>query len=85
MLNMQEPYDALAFITDLFNQLEDETELLQLKDVQDAFMAAYGSEANRVDVFGEDSDYDVGRSLSAEFIEKTGLETLPQVGIELEH
>ena len=32
-----------------------------------------------VDVFGEDSEYDVGRQLSAEFIEKTGLNSLPQV------
>ncbi len=32
-----------------------------------------------MDVFGEDSDYDVGRSLAAEFIERTGLQTLPQV------
>ena len=31
------------------------------------------------DVFGEDSEYDVGRQLAKEFVEKTGLVTLPQV------
>ena len=31
------------------------------------------------DVFGEDSEYDVGRQLAAEFIDKTGLTTFPQV------
>jgi hypothetical protein len=47
--------------------------------VRDAFSSSYGGEANLVDVFGEDSDYDVGRSLAAEFIQRTGLESLPQV------
>ena len=69
----------MAFITDLINQLEDDSDAIQLKDVHDAFMSAYGSVVNRLDIFGEDSDYDVGRTLAAEFIEKTGLETLPQV------
>jgi hypothetical protein len=49
--------------------------------VRDAFANSYGSDVNMIDVFGEDSDYDVGRSLAAEFIQKTGLEVLPQVGI----
>ena len=42
-------------------------------------MEAYGSDVKMLDVFGEDSEYDVGRQLSAEFIEKTGLNSLPQV------
>jgi hypothetical protein len=47
--------------------------------VRDAFSSSYGGEANLLDVFGEDSDYDVGRALAAEFIQRTGLQTLPQV------
>ena len=42
-------------------------------------MSTYGSAVNKLDVFGEDSDYDVGRMLADEFIQKTGLESLPQV------
>jgi hypothetical protein len=42
-------------------------------------MSSYGSQINKLDIFGEDSDYDVGRTLAEEFIQKTGLENLPQV------
>lgn len=30
-------------------------------------------------MFGEDSDYDVGRMLAQEFVEKAGITSLPQV------
>ena len=43
-------------------------------------MENYGSDVRMADVFGEDSEYDVGRQLAKEFLEKTGLASLPQVG-----
>ena len=52
---------------------------MRLQDVRDAFSSSYGATVNLVDVFGEDSDYDVGRALAAEFIQKTGLDNMPQV------
>ncbi len=76
---LQDAYTALSFITDLYNNKDDETEAILLQEVRDAFSSSYGGEANLVDVFGEDADYDVGRSLAAEFIQRTGLESLPQV------
>jgi hypothetical protein len=76
---LQDAYTALSFITDLYNNKDDETEAIGLQEVRDAFSSSYGGEANLVDVFGEDSDYDVGRSLAAEFIQRTGLQTFPQV------
>jgi UDP-glucose:glycoprotein glucosyltransferase len=78
---LQDAYTALSFITDLYNNKDDETEAIGLQEVRDAFSSSYGGEANLVDVFGEDSDYDVGRALAAEFIQRTGLQTLPQVTV----
>ena len=40
-------------------------------------MENYGSDVRMADVFGEDSEYDVGRQLAKEFLEKTGLASLP--------
>lgn len=47
-------------------------------DVTAAFKGKYPS-VELDDVFGEDSDYDVGRLLAQEFVEKAGITSLPQV------
>ena len=64
----KDPYDALAFITDVYSKSEDDSEDVELKDVTETFMDSYGADVKMIDVFGEDSEYDVGRSLSADFI-----------------
>ena len=74
----KQAYDGLAFITDLYSRLEEGDDL-DVAHVRETFMESYGSDVKMVDVFGEDSEYDVGRQLAAEFIEKTGLPSLPQV------
>eukprot|EP00092_Neocalanus_flemingeri_P004418 GFUD01004753.1.p1 GENE.GFUD01004753.1~~GFUD01004753.1.p1 ORF type:complete len:1525 (-),score=439.73 GFUD01004753.1:373-4947(-) len=74
----KEPYDALAFITDVYSKGED-GEDVSLSDVRDTFMDSYGADVKMEDVFGEDSEYDVGRSLSEDFIIRSGLGSLPQV------
>ena len=56
-----------------------ETDKLTVAAIKDTFMESYGSDVKMADVFSEDSEYDVGRQLAAEFIEKTGLTSLPQV------
>ena len=76
----KDPYDALAFITDVYSKAEDDSEDVDLKDVRETFMDSYGADVKLDDVFGEESEYDVGRSLSADFISRSGLgEELPQV------
>ena len=58
----------------------DDSEDVDLKDVRETFMDSYGADVKLDDVFGEESEYDVGRSLSADFISRSGLgEELPQV------
>jgi len=74
----KEPYDALAFITDVYSKGED-SEDVSLGEVRDTFMDSYGADVKMDDVFGEDSEYDVGRSLSEDFITRSGLGSLPQV------
>ena len=76
----KDPYDALAFITDVYSKSDDDSEDVELKDVRETFMDSYGADVKLEDVFGEDSEYDVGRTLSADFISRSGLgEELPQV------
>ena len=76
----KDPYDALAFITDVYSKSDDDSESVELKDVRETFMDSYGADVKMDEVFGEDSEYDVGRSLSADFISRSGLGAeLPQV------
>ena len=72
-------YDALAFITDVYSKSEDDSEDVDVKDVKETFMDSYGADVKMIDVFGEDSEYDVGRTLSADFVSRSGLSDLPQV------
>lgn len=55
---------------------------VSVTDVTTAFKSKYPS-VELADVFGEDSDYDVGRLLAQEFVEKAGITSLPQVMIAL--
>lgn len=55
---------------------------VSVTDVTTAFKNKYPS-VELDDVFGEDSDYDVGRLLAQEFVEKAGITSLPQVMITL--
>ena len=75
----KDAYDGLAFITDVYSKSEDDSEDVDVKDVRETFMDTYGADVKMIDVFGEDSEYDVGRTLSAEFISRSGLGELPQV------
>lgn len=51
---------------------------ITVDDVTSHFKSKYRS-VDLEDVFGEDSDYDVGRMLAQEFVEKAGITSLPQV------
>lgn len=70
----KEAADALSFITDVYGKTNDETsDEVSVKVVRDVFMESYGSDVKMDDVFGSESEYDVGRQLAADLIEKSGL------------
>ena len=69
----KEPYDALALITDVYSKAEDDSEEVDLKDDRETFMDSYGADVKLEEVFGEESEYDVGQSLSADFLSMSGL------------
>ena len=72
------PYDALAFVTDVFAKVGEAAEVTP-KDVHDLFMQNYPKAGNVEDVFGEDSEFDVGRQLAADFFQRSGFKETPQV------
>lgn len=78
----KEPYDALAFITDVYSRIDgDQDEDVTVEMVHKVFKSSYAS-AKVDDVFEEDSEYDVGRQLAKDFVQRTGFsgsEDLPQV------
>ena len=51
---------------------------LEVSDVKKA-LKAKDSKANINYIFGEESEYDVGRHLASDFIKRTGFKKLPQV------
>ncbi|KAL1423916.1 hypothetical protein MTO96_020712 [Rhipicephalus appendiculatus] len=69
------PYDGLSFITDVYavtksGPITAETVIAQFK------LKFPGEDLEMI--FGEDSDYDTGRKLAWEFINKTGITGTPQ-------
>merc|ERR1719334_948943 len=74
----KEPYDALAFITDVYSR-GDEDDDVTVTEVREVFMDSYGADVKLDEVFGEDSEYDVGRTLAEDFVSRSGLGSLPQV------
>lgn len=54
-----------------------DTEKVLIEDVQSTLKKKY-SVSNIDDILGEDSDYDFGRKLAKDFIQRSGLRTLPQ-------
>lgn len=67
-------YKALQFLTDVYSNVEGD---VTVDDVTKLFQKKYPS-MDLEDIFGEDSDYDVGRMLSQDFIEKAGITSFPQ-------
>lgn len=53
-----------------------------VQDIKSHLKNTY-SGANLEDVFGEDSEYDTGRQLAKDFVERSGFKKLPQVGFGL--
>ena len=73
-----QPYDALAFITDVFAKVGDTADVTA-KSVHDLFAQNYPKAGSLEDIFGEDSEFDVGRQLAADFFQRSGFKETPQV------
>lgn len=69
------PYDGLSFITDVYAAVKGEPVTTETVIAQ--FKLKFPGEDLEL-IFGEDSDYDTGRKLAWEFINKTGITGTPQ-------
>ncbi|XP_071443072.1 UDP-glucose:glycoprotein glucosyltransferase 1 [Hetaerina americana] len=67
---------GLSFITDVYAASEDGP--INPEKVGELLKAKYPS-ADLEDIFGEDSDYDIGRRLAQDFVQRSGFRRLPQV------
>lgn len=67
-------YRALQFLLDIYSNAQED---VTVADVTSVFKSKYPS-IDLDDVFDEDSDYDVGRMLAQDFVEKAGISNLPQ-------
>lgn len=65
---------ALSFLNNVFEAAKDED--VTLEHIKNILEKKY--QADVTDVLGEDSDYDFGRKLAADFVQRTGLKNLPQ-------
>ena len=70
--------DALAFITQVYDGNSDEGSDIKLDEITAKFEAEFGSEKAK-EVFENESEYDVGRTLAKDFLDRSGLDNLPQV------
>ncbi|XP_064455820.1 UDP-glucose:glycoprotein glucosyltransferase 1-like isoform X2 [Ornithodoros turicata] len=68
------PYEGLSFITDIYASTKEE---ITSDDVINFFKSKYPGEDLSL-IFGEDSDYDTGRKLAWDFINKTRIGGPPQ-------
>ncbi len=76
----KENADALSFITDVYASIDEDHEGdVTVEQVHQVFLENYGSDAKLDDVFDEDSEYDIGRQLAKDFVDRSGFQKLPQV------
>uniref|UniRef100_A0A182J6H8 UDP-glucose:glycoprotein glucosyltransferase n=1 Tax=Anopheles atroparvus TaxID=41427 RepID=A0A182J6H8_ANOAO len=71
--------EALGFLTDLFAATDD-MKVIRYADVRAVLRKKFNRlKPEEVDeILGEDSDFDYGRQLAQEFIDRLGLKTVPQ-------
>lgn len=59
-----------------FKVLSSASDVVKVDDVKKELMKQFGDDY--LDILGEDSDYDFGRQLSLDFVQRTGQRVLPQ-------
>ncbi|XP_067014377.2 UDP-glucose:glycoprotein glucosyltransferase isoform X2 [Anabrus simplex] len=72
----KDQYHGLSFITDVYAAVKDERDVT-VEDVMGALKVKYPS-ADADEILGEDSSYDTGRRLARDFVDRSGLWSLPQ-------
>ncbi|XP_066143458.1 UDP-glucose:glycoprotein glucosyltransferase [Euwallacea fornicatus] len=70
----RDPVSAYSFLRTVLASSEGEH--VTIEDVKKELRSQYKEDPN--DILGEDSDYDFGRQLSLDFIDRTGLKVFPQ-------
>lgn len=74
------PRDALGYLTDVYAATDADTDVT-LKTIQKQLKKSDGelTDDQIDDILGEDSDYDYGRQIAGEFLERLGVAATPQV------
>lgn len=71
------PRSALDFFTELLSSIDSKSDL-KLADIQKQLKKTFKLNGEQVDeILGEDSDYDYGRTLANEFVDRLGAMDLP--------
>lgn len=71
------PSTALNFLITVLGSTEEGVDDVTVEDVKTQLKKQFGEDAID-DVLGDDSDYDFGRQLSQDFVQRSGLRSLPQ-------
>uniref|UniRef100_A0A1B6BXN7 UDP-glucose:glycoprotein glucosyltransferase n=1 Tax=Clastoptera arizonana TaxID=38151 RepID=A0A1B6BXN7_9HEMI len=75
---VKDAYQGLSFITDVYATAKKDDQDIQPEDVKKLLRTRFHS-ADINEIFGPDTDYDTGRKLAADFVQRSGFRTLPQV------
>ncbi|XP_075236839.1 UDP-glucose-glycoprotein glucosyltransferase isoform X2 [Lycorma delicatula] len=74
----KDPFSALSFVTDVYASIKDEDKDVLPGNVYKLLTIRYpNSEPD--EVLGPDTDYDTGRRLASDFVQRSGFHHLPQV------
>ncbi|KAJ4438070.1 hypothetical protein ANN_14009 [Periplaneta americana] len=74
--DVKDAYHGLAFITDVYATIKEDRDVT-VEDVMSLLNVKYRS-ADVEEIFGEDSEYDTGRRLARDFVERSGFRKMPQ-------
>ncbi|KAG8311333.1 UDP-glucose:glycoprotein glucosyltransferase 1 [Homalodisca vitripennis] len=75
---LKDPYQGLSFITDVYATVKTEGDRnVEVSDVVKLLKVRYHS-ADVEEILGPDTDYDTGRKLATDFVQRSGLRNLPQ-------
>ncbi|PSN48119.1 UDP-glucose:glycoprotein glucosyltransferase [Blattella germanica] len=74
--DVKDAYHGLSFITDVYATIKDDRDVT-VEDVTSLLRTKYRS-ADIDEIFGEDSEYETGRRLARDFVERSGFRRMPQ-------
>nr|CAD7428481.1 unnamed protein product [Timema monikensis] len=73
----KDAYSGLAFITDVYAAVKEDRDIT-VEDVRTQLKSKY-PQGNVEEILGEDSEYNTGRKLAKDFLERSGFRRHPQV------